>query len=220
LLRGGERIFPRDLGEWILRVFAVLLAITVHELSHAWTAYKLGDATAKQAGRISLNPLSHMDPLGTVMLLLVGFGWARPVPINPLNFRRPRRDEALVSLAGPMSNFVCAIGFGLALRAVLAGPLPAGGARFAVNAVGLVQQIVVISLILGVFNLIPIPPLDGSHILRGLLPAQMQRGYDEFSSFGPMLLLALLVVSSFTGILSHILWPPVVFLFRLITGVS
>ena len=217
-LPGDKPIFPRDPVEWIFRAFAVLLAITVHELSHAWSAYKLGDPTAKQMGRLSLNPIVHMDPIGTILLLLVGFGWAKPVPVNPLNFRHPGRDNALVSLAGPASNMVCAVVFGLALRPFIHAGNGAGTSALASSFQLLAFNIVIISLVLAVFNLIPIPPLDGSHILRELLPPSLRRGFDEFSNYGSFLLIAILILASFTGILGGILWPAVIFLFKLITG--
>ncbi len=217
-LPGDELIFPENPVQWIFRIFALALAITVHELSHAWSAYKLGDPTAKQMGRVSLNPLAHYDLIGTTMILLFGFGWGKPVPVNPLNFRHPGRDNALVSLAGPASNFACAILFGLAFRVILAAGGHGVESHFLFSAGILTQEIVILSLILGVFNLIPIPPLDGSHILREFLPRRMQAGFDTFATFAPFVLMLVLVLLVSTPIVSLVVWPAVIVLYRIITG--
>jgi Zn-dependent protease len=159
-----------------------------------------------------------VDPIGTLLLFLVGFGWAKPVPVNPLNFHHPGRDNALVSFAGPGSNLLCAVVFGLILRSFAHNVDFATISQLGSNVIYLLYSIVTISLVLAFFNLIPIPPLDGSHILREFLPEPAQRSFDQVASFGPILLVAFLLVSSFTGLISSILLPAVDFLFTLITG--
>ena len=198
----------------------VLFALTIHEFMHAWTAYKLGDPTAKAEGRITLNPISHLDPMGTICLLLTQrFGWARPVPINPLNFRNPVRDSALVSLAGPASNLCCAFVCGMLFRAIMAGALGAG--QFAIGAATFIRLAVLINIGLGLFNLIPLAPLDGSHILEALLPAHSREGYRRFSAISPYILFGLLMLEFWTGkplIIGLVLLPPLRFLASLFAG--
>ena len=153
-----------------LMVIPVLVALTGHEFAHAWAAHRLGDDTAKLAGRLTLNPFAHLDPFGTLFLLLSQlFGWAKPVPVNPRNFRRPSRDMALVALAGPLLNLTLALTLGLILKILfLAGlftPAYPSPPLFLV-----LNLIVLINLALGVFNLLPLPPLDGFQILASFLP--------------------------------------------------
>jgi len=153
-----------------LMVIPVLVALTGHEFAHAWAAHRLGDDTAKLAGRLTLNPFAHLDPFGTLFLLLSQlFGWAKPVPVNPRNFRRPSRDMALVALAGPLLNLTLALTLGLILKMLfLAGlftPAYPSPPLFLV-----LNLIVLINLALGVFNLLPLPPLDGFQILASFLP--------------------------------------------------
>jgi len=163
--------------EIIVLLAVILYAITVHEFSHAATADMLGDPTPRMAGRLSLNPLSHIDPIGFIMLILVRFGWAKPVPINPYNFRDPVRGEVLVSLAGPLSNFISAW-----VCATIVRFLPAD---IAMN--GYVQLVlsnfIFINLALGVFNLIPVPPLDGSHLIEPFLPYEVRESLQQYGFF-------------------------------------
>ncbi len=174
----------------------ILFAITVHEFAHGWVANKLGDPTAKYAGRLTLNPLSHLDPIGTLMLFIVHLGWAKPVPVNPLNFKDPRKDMMWVSLAGPGSNILCALGCGIIIRFL--SPLLAGadpktsllGIFFYMVAFGLV-----INVVLAIFNLLPIPPLDGSKILMGILPPEYEYQIVQLERFGPFLLIFLVMIS-------------------------
>jgi len=173
---------------------AILLAITVHEYSHGRMALAMGDRTALVHGRLTLNPLAHLDPLGTLMIALVMFGWAKPVPINPYNFSDFRRGLLYVSLAGPFSNFALAL-VSLFLMGIL------GGA-------GLVNDFLLIfsqlNTALGVFNLLPVPPLDGSKVLIALLPPSMARTYRQVEPYAPLVLI-LILLTPLRGILGIIL---------------
>jgi Zn-dependent protease len=184
-----------------------------------------GDYTAEQMGRITLNPLYHIDPVGTIilplMLLLfsggrVGFGWAKPVPINPDNFRSPRRGLFLVSLAGPVSNILLALLCGLILR--LLGPAPAVGVMLPVQVI--LVSVTIINLYLAFFNLIPIPPLDGSGVLTSILPVEYARKYESMGRYGTFLILILLVVGGIggTSVIHLLAGRPASLLFSLFTG--
>ncbi|HVH30409.1 MAG TPA: site-2 protease family protein [bacterium] len=171
---------------------ALLAAVTVHEYAHAYVADRLGDPTPRAAGRLTLNPLAHLDLVGTLLILLVGFGWAKPVPITPTNFRNWRRDTVIVAAAGPLANvtllFVLGIPFKLGL--LHAQAIEAG----AISAVLLTTMR--INAMLAIFNLIPIPPLDGSKILLGLLPPEQAVGFARVQMYGPFILLFLLMFTS------------------------
>ncbi len=176
----------------VFEIIVFLFAISAHESAHAWVAWRLGDPTARMLGRVSLNPLRHIDPIGTVLLpalaLLYHFpmiGWAKPTPVNPLNFKNPMRDDVLTSVAGPASNFLLAVVSILGLRLLLTsqGAVP-GGEPLSI----LLLMSMYINVLLGVFNLIPVTPLDGSHVVRHLLPAGAQRIYDRVGVFGLLLL--------------------------------
>jgi Zn-dependent protease len=173
----------------------ILFALTVHEYAHGWVALKFGDPTAKMAGRLTLNPLSHLDPIGTIMLFIIHLGWAKPVPVNPYYFRDPKRDMMWVSLAGPGANVLTAFGFGLIIRFLNLFPTNPGveSSLFGV----IIQMIVfglVINLVLAFFNLIPIPPLDGSKILMGILPPQYEEPFMQLERFGPFLLIGIILI--------------------------
>jgi len=187
-------------------LIALLLAITIHEYSHAWAANLYGDATAKLHGRLTLNPLAHLDPLGTIFLFLAGFGWGKPVPVNSNNFRNPKLDNLTVSLAGPMSNFLLALFVGLIFRFI---NLPPAVSQFIVI-------LIFFNVVLMIFNLIPIPPLDGSKILSLFLNEQT---YLYFQQIGITLLFGLIIISSvFYPIIPAVLTRTVTFFFTLITG--
>ncbi len=200
-------------------VFIVILLISViaHEISHGMMADYLGDPTAKMMGRLSLNPIRHIDPLGSVLvpglLILMGadfiIGWAKPVPVNPLNFKDQRYGEAKVSFAGPAANLIIALFFGLLLRVMIGFGLET---TFSTNLYFLFQMIVWINILLTVFNLMPVPPLDGSHILFTLLPAR----FDKIKMF--IAQNSLLVLLFFVVFLFRLIIPVVLVLFRLITG--
>lgn len=186
-------------------IIAVLVALTVHEYAHGWVAHQLGDPTAKYEGRLTFNPLAHIDPIGAVMFLLVGFGWGKPVPVNPRYFKHYRRDTALVSIAGPVSNLLLA--FLCFFLIVLLVPRNAafenvvdvlGGVRAASPSLQFIVEILSISVFVNLglmaFNLLPIPPLDGSKILAAFVPLKYQDAYDQYMQQGMYLLLVLLVL--------------------------
>ena len=177
----------------VLRLPVVLFALTVHEFMHAWTAYKCGDDTAYRMGRVTLNPLPHLDLIGTLCLMFAPIGWAKPVPIQPMNFRRPRRDDILVSGAGVAANFALGIACGLTLR--FAGAPLAGTGRLGALFLSLVYMGCFINFGLAVFNLLPLPPLDGSHILEHLLPRRLAARYALFQRQAAMALVGLIVVN-------------------------
>ena len=194
--------------------FAVLLiSLTIHEAAHAWTADKLGDPTARMLGRVSLNPLVHIDWIGTVLLPIIAaasglplIGWAKPVPVNLNNLRNPRRDFMIVAAAGPISNMLQALAAALVLRAVFD---PAAEPSVLVS---LLTNAVWINLLLAFFNLIPVPPLDGGNVVLGLMPPRMAMAYSGLRNYGFLILYALLL----TGAASAIMLPPTIFFARLL----
>lgn len=192
---------PAFILSWLV---AVTIALTVHEFAHAKVADMAGDGTPRAMGRVSLNPIDHYDPIGTTMILLLGMGWGKPVPINPTNFGHPRRDDALVALAGPGTNIITAALFAMPLRFGFAGEYGQ-----------VLQWIVLINLFLAFFNLIPVFPLDGSHILQAILPYEKARNYAIFMSrYGMMVLIVLI----FTGMFRPVVVIPASLLYALLTG--
>jgi Zn-dependent protease len=192
-----DRLFTDPLGfllNLILMAPALLLAVTVHELAHGLVADRLGDPTARLQGRLTLNPLPHIDPLGALAFVLAGFGWAKPVPVNAYNLRHPRRDMGWIAVAGPASNFLVAF-LGLVALVVLrrstdvpfiTGPLE-----------GILAYVYQFNLVLAIFNLIPLPPLDGGHFLPYFLPRGSWSVLHQLEQYGPLILL-LLVMSGAT----------------------
>ncbi|MFA5034812.1 MAG: site-2 protease family protein [Candidatus Margulisiibacteriota bacterium] len=192
-----------DLSFFIIALPILLVTITIHEFAHAFVADKLGDPTPRLAGRLTLNPISHLDPIGFLMLLLVRFGWAKPVPINPYNFRNPKQGSLFVSLAGPLSNFFVAWVVAVIFKNV---PLPNS------YLVDLVSYTIWINLSLGVFNLIPVPPLDGSHILEYFLPPHQYEVMVRLQQYSFLILIGIILFAM------PILMTVIEFLYRLLVG--
>ncbi|MEG2381822.1 MAG: site-2 protease family protein [Oscillospiraceae bacterium] len=179
----------------LVMAFCVLLSLSVHELAHGIVAYWQGDSTAKYSGRLTLNPLSHLDPIGGICLFVFGFGWAKPVPVNPYNFKNHKRGMVLTSLGGPASNFIMAFiaQFGvLALGSIHFGSDASMTYRICELLYMLFSVLVSINLGLGLFNLIPIPPLDGSKVLNAVLPARIYFKIMEYERFGFIVLLLII----------------------------
>lgn len=185
----------------------LFFSLTVHEFFHAWTALKFGDTTARDQGRLSLNPMKHLTLMGTAVMVLSGFrfGWAKPVPVNLMNVRNPRKADLWISFAGPLSNIGIAILGAVVIRLL--------GTGFLMNGTiysEFMQNLVLINLILAFFNMIPLFPLDGSHILRSLLPQEYDDFFDRIAQYAPLLLLLLV----FTGSLWYVIGPFVQFSFH------
>jgi Zn-dependent protease len=197
----------------IFIAFTVLLfSLTVHESAHAWTADRLGDPTARLLGRVSLNPLVHADPIGTVLFPLIAMltgvpliGWAKPVPVNVRQLRHHRRDYVLVAAAGPASNFVLALSAALLLAIVPVRPVTLGEPNLSVPIASLLSSAIQINVLLAVFNMIPIPPLDGGNVLGGLLPRSLGLRFDALvRPYGFILLYALMLTRGF----EYLVIPP------------
>lgn len=187
-----------DLGSLqstLLRVVSVLLCLTLHESCHGIAAYFLGDPTAKREHRLSLNPLRHIDWMGLAAMVLTGVGWAKPVPVNPGYFKRPKAGMAITALAGPVSNLVLALWLLLGVRVMLNGTASIGLITFFLDTA-------ILSIGLGVFNLIPIPPLDGSKVLAALLPDRQYRLLMRYERFGMLLIMLLVIFGAFGGVMS------------------
>jgi Zn-dependent protease len=199
---------------FIFWIVALVIALSIHEYAHARAADELGDPTPRLNGRLTLNPLAHLDPIGTLMLLLFRFGWGKPVPIDPYNLRNPRRDQALISLAGPASNFITAIAFALAYH-LLSNFVPTISSpllfSFAIT-------VVIMNLGLGIFNLLPFGPLDGAKIFLGFLPADKAEDWEQAMSQYSLsvFLLMLLPIINGSSILSLTLGTLVNFFLKLL----
>jgi len=184
-----------------------VLGLTLHEFSHAYVAHRLGDDTAAKLGRLTLNPLKHLDFFGSLMLVFAGFGWAKPVPVDARNFRSPRSDMLWVSLAGPFSNLLLALTVGTILQMFFSGSLDGDGTQSVLMT--LLVYTVWINVILAIFNVIPVPPLDGSRIIEYFIPRRFYIQYILFQRFAPMILIGLFVVSAVSGypIFSRVVLP-------------
>jgi Zn-dependent protease len=190
----------------IVLYIVLLFSLCVHEFAHAWAANLCGDDTARLLGRMSLNPVVHIDPIGTVIFPLLAmatgspiiFGWAKPVPVNPGRFHNYRRDDIIVSLAGITSNLLLALIAASALRTIFA----VGGFGFARPLIFILQYMMIINVVLAVFNLIPIPPLDGSHVLYHHLPPEAAKYFKRFEQFGFIILIMFLMTGVFGAIIS------------------
>lgn len=203
-----------DFGEILISLVVLLFSLSIHESAHAWTADRFGDWTGRSLGRVSLNPAVHVDPIGTILFPLIAalthiplIGWAKPVPVNPRNLKDPKRDQIFIAAAGPVTNLAVAVAFFVVVKALsifygaaLQGTHPVLTPLFQFFLVG-----IFLNVFLAVFNLIPIPPLDGSWILYGLLPPELSGAYDRLRPYGFLMLLGLL----YTGVLGMI-WSPLV----------
>ncbi|MCF7741149.1 MAG: site-2 protease family protein [Candidatus Marinimicrobia bacterium] len=205
----------------VLLVPPILLALSFHEYMHGWVANKLGDPTAERNGRLTMNPLAHLDPFGTLMIFLVHFGWAKPVPVNPINFENPKQDLTFVSIAGPLANMFLALLSGILLRIVGSGLfnfLP-------INFLRPFYQMIVLSLQINIalafFNLLPLPPLDGSKILFGLLPDEYDHIAVWLRQYGGFILMGLILFGYLTNvsIIGGFLRPFINFFSRLFGGI-
>jgi Zn-dependent protease len=202
-----------EIVQRVLNLIVLLLSLTFHEFFHAFSAWKLGDDTAARMGRLTLNPIPHIDPIGTLLLPLMNapIGWAKPVPVDPTRFRRGVKmttGDILVSAAGPLSNLLLGL-----IGAVVLGVL----ARFAPETVArgtgvseFLQRLMIVNAGLAIFNLLPVPPLDGSHVAGSLMPYRWRPAWEQFARFAPFLLLGLILFGS------SIIWPPVRFVFGLL----
>jgi len=213
-------------------ITALILGISFHEFSHAYIADTLGDGLPRRMGRVTLNPLAHLEPMGTLLMLLVGIGWGRPVPVNPYNTRNPKAALGLTAAAGPVSNFVVAAIAGLPIKLDLvpwsspfnqsnALVLALGGWQFDEYLSVYLSAIVLFSLILGVFNLIPIAPLDGFKVAVGFLPSGLSESFAQLERYGPIILITLLVLPFLTGtfLLFEIMEPVIKLLANLFAGI-
>lgn len=172
-------LFER-LRDFLLIAPALIITVTLHEFMHGYVSYRQGDPTPKEAGRLTLNPLRHLDPLGTLMIFLVYFGWGRPMPVNPAYYKNPRRGMMLTAVAGPLTNFAIAFAAVLILRI---GDFSRGG-----TIANALAYLTIISIYLGVFNLVPIPPLDGSKVVAALLPRNLLPAYFSLEQYGILII--------------------------------
>jgi len=199
----------RDPIGFVAWIIALVLGITVHEFMHAYAAHRLGDDTARLLGRLSLNPMAHLDPFGSLLLVLAGFGYGKPVPFNESRLRSPL-GVTLVAIAGPIAN--------LALAALCAIPLRFGAASLLGGAYEeILLAIVQLNCVLAIFNLIPIPPLDGSNVVYGLLPPRQQYSWRTYQQYGPFLLLFILLLAP--RVLATLVFAPAVAIARLLLGI-
>ena len=211
----------------ILIIIIFLFSVVIHEVAHGSVANFLGDPTAKYAGRLTLNPLKHLDPFGSIILpgililmsMAIGggiiFGWAKPVPINPYNFRDQKYGSAKVAIAGPAANILLALVFGMLLRF-----LPFGTGQFSQNLILVFGYIVWVNLLLAIFNLLPVPPLDGSHILENILPQRTAQKFRTLGRYGPIAIILVVLLDNYahTGILNAVLIYPMFHLGHLFAG--
>ena len=210
-----------SLATFISRAITLVIAFTFHEFSHAWVAKQFGDDTAERAGRLTLNPLKHLDPIGTIMLLVGGFGWAKPVPINRYALdKRSSSAELFVSLAGPVSNLLLAILAAIPFRTGLIH-FSSSGSFYFPSLSQFLMEFIVINLALLLFNLIPISPLDGEKVLIAVAPPKVSGFLYTIRPYGPLILLALIMLGRIGSldVLGLLMGPPLSALFRLLVGV-
>lgn len=201
---------------FVIYLLALLIAITVHEFAHAKVADYLGDPTPRLQGRLSLNPLVHLDPLGMILLFLVGFGWGKPVMFDPFNLREPRRDAALISIAGPGTNFVVALLLSLILRSFILF----GQSSWVTIGYTVLVPIIFLNIVLGVFNFLPIHPLDGFKIVGGFLSERRAQEWYQLERYGLLFLIALLLPIGQGNMISYVIQPIISFIVNLLLPAS
>ncbi|HAU39573.1 MAG: Zn-dependent protease [Candidatus Peregrinibacteria bacterium GW2011_GWF2_43_17] len=200
---------------FIFTIIAFLIVLTIHEFSHAWMANRLGDPTAKYAGRVTLNPMAHLDLMGTLLLIFIGLGWGKPVPVDPRNFEKPIRDSAIVAAAGPASNIVLAFATAIPYKYLMTS----GSENLALLG-GFFGAVFQLSLVLFIFNFLPFPPLDGSKVVGYFMPMKYQRQYQEFLYNGPKYFMIFMIVDMFLieEILgASIVWSVISYLYAIIS---
>ena len=193
-----------NFAQVFIAFIVLLFSLTVHEMAHAWTADRLGDSTARFLGRVSLNPLVHADPIGTILFPLIAMvtgapliGWAKPVPVDPRRLRYPRRDFIAIAAAGPISNLIMAVAAALALYVLPVAPHHVGEANLSAPLAAILTRAMRLNVLLAIFNLLPIPPLDGGNVLAGLLPRRLAMSYSRLQPYGFLLLYALMLTGGF-----------------------
>jgi Zn-dependent protease len=213
--RNLNRLLDINFAQIFIGMIVLLFSLTVHETAHAWTANQFGDPTARLHGRISLNPIVHADPIGTIFLPLISMvsgapllGWAKPVPVNLRYLHHPRRDYMLVAAAGPASNLVLALFAALVLVLLPVSPQTLDEPTVSVPLAAILSQTMRLNVLLAVFNMIPIPPLDGGNVLAGLLPPSLAETFNRLRPYGLLLLFALILTNGF----SYIVLPPYLFI--------
>ena len=188
-----------SISELAVTIPAILIGLTIHELSHSYAALLLGDDTPKKLGRLTLNPLKHIDPIGFILLVIAGFGWAKPVVINRKNLKHPRRDDVLISLAGPASNFVFAILLVIVLKLVFT-IIPFGQETSIELTFSVFTTFIAINIVLALFNILPIPPLDGSHVILNLLSLKSDSISAAYFRYGSYALIVIVVIDRITSV--------------------
>ena len=220
-------MFNINLATLISRVIILVIAFTIHEFAHAWSADSFGDRTPRINGRLTLNPLAHLDPIGSLMLLFAGFGWAKPVPVNPYTLRQHSRSAMMwVSLAGPLSNFVLALLAALPFQLNwftlndLLNSYASSGSAILPSPVEFLFDFITINLVLGLFNLIPLAPLDGDKIAQFFLPDEWNRSLDRIRPYGPLILVSLFMIGPSLGldVLGWMIRRPLGYLINLLIG--
>ncbi|MDC0336549.1 site-2 protease family protein [Pseudodesulfovibrio sp.] len=211
---------PEKLQQYAILAPGLLIALVCHEVAHGYVAYLLGDPTAKSQGRLTLNPLRHLDPLGTLAFFFVQFGWAKPVPVNMGYFKNPRQGMLLTAIAGPGTNFILAAVFAMGIHIMSGMEFMPGSLteKIIVPLYLICQAGVFVNLILGVFNLIPIPPLDGSNVLAYFLPPKMAHKYMSLSRYGFVILIGVIILGRYTGysLVGAVIFPAVQGMSRLL----